>query len=96
MVKLQYGSATHPMWDEDIVYSTWKHVAKCTKNREFGQTGFIRCDFDPANRRIFQENIGDKIVYGWDHNGINLPEHPANELEEFQLQSNKDAKQNPF
>lgn len=80
----------------DTVIAVEKPHLRITKNRNFGQTGYIRCDFDPANRRIFQENVGDKIVYGWDHTGIEFPEHPASELEEFQLQSNQADKQPPF
>ena len=73
----------------DNVLNVEKPHIRVTKNRDFGSTGFIRCDYDPANRRIFQEGLGDRTVYGWDHNGIKEPENCANELEEFQLQSNK-------
>lgn len=71
----------------DNVMSIQKPSILLTKNRDFGTTGFIPCDFDPTNRRIFQKSTGDRMVYGWDHNGIKLPENPACSLEEFKLQS---------
>lgn len=58
---------------------------RVTKNRDFGTTGFIPTCYDPTNRRLFQLNIGDKIVYGWDHEGIKEPENPAAKLEEFKI-----------
>lgn len=58
---------------------------RVTKNRDFGITGFIPTCYDPANRRIFQLNTGDKVVYGWDHNGIEVPENAAESLEEFKI-----------
>ena len=57
---------------------------RVTKNRDFGLTGFIPTIYSPANRRIYQAETGDKIVYGWDHDGIKLPENPACALDEFQ------------
>ena len=72
--------------DEDIVYSIWKHIVKCTKNRDFGETGLILCDYDPVNRRIYQKNIGDRTVYSWNHDGITIPEDQALTLPEFQIQ----------
>lgn len=87
-MKLRRGSATHPVKDEDIVCSCGNIRIKRTKNRDFGEIGLIECDFDPTNRRIFQKGIGDRTVYSWDHNGIQLPEYPAADLDEFRLQSN--------
>ena len=58
---------------------------RVTKNRDFGVTGFINTCYDPANRRLFQYNIGDKTIYGWDHNGIKVPENAAFTLEEFKI-----------
>lgn len=58
---------------------------RVTKNRDFGVTGFINTCYDPANRRLFQHGLGDKIIYGWDHEGIELPENPAAKLEEFEI-----------
>lgn len=58
---------------------------RVTKNRDFGITGFINTCYDPANRRIYQFNTTDCIVYEWDHNGISLPENPASLLEEFKV-----------
>ena len=58
---------------------------RVTKNRDFGVTGFINTCYDPANRRIFQYNTGDRIVYSWDHSGIQIPENQAICLEEFAI-----------
>lgn len=58
---------------------------RVTKNRDFGVTGFVNTCYDPANRRIFQLNTQDRIVYGWDHDNIPLPENPAATLEEFAI-----------
>ena len=77
----------------DTVLSIEKPNVRVTKNRSFGTTGLVLCDYDPANRRIFQKGFGDRIVYGWDHNGIQIPENQANKLEEFQLQS---VREQPF
>ena len=57
---------------------------RLTKNRIFGEKGFINCDYDPASRRLYQHNM-DGLVYGWDHAGIELPENPAADLEEFKV-----------
>lgn len=72
----------------DLVLFLERPNIRVTKNRDFGEEGLILCDFDPTNRRIFQISTGDRKVYGWDHTGIKLPENPANELDEFKLQSN--------
>ena len=58
---------------------------RVTKNRDFGVTGFINTVYDPANRRIYQANSMDHVVFSWDHTGIELPEHPIDELEEFKI-----------
>ena len=73
----------------DNVINVEKPNLRIVKNRDYGQTGLIQCDFDPANRRIFQTSTGDRMVYSWDHNGIKEPENPACLLEEFKLQSNQ-------
>ena len=78
--------------DEDIVYSIQKYIAKCTKNRAYGETGYILCDYDPVNRRIYQKNLGDRMVYGWDHTGIKEPEDQACTLPEFQIQPGETEK----
>jgi len=59
---------------------------RITNNREFGLCEYIACSYDPANRRIFQSNIGDRTVYGWNHEGIVIPEVQACTLPEFQIQ----------
>lgn len=76
--------------------SVEKPNLRITKNRNFGTTGYIHCDYDPANRRIFQASLGDKTVYSWDHTGIKEPDNPAASLEEFQLQSGQPTNPNPF
>ena len=54
---------------------------RVTKNRDFGTTGFINTCYDPANRRIFQADTGDRTVYGWNHEGIEIPEDQACQLD---------------
>ena len=88
------GSSAISNLADNVLNIERPHI-RVTKNRDFGSTGFIRCDYDPASRRIFQENMGDHTRYGWDHTDIPLPEHPALELDEFQLQSSQAAEQ-PF
>ena len=56
------------------------------KNRDFGVCDFIECSYNPANRRIFQTSTGDRLVYGWDHSGIEEPEQKACELPDFRIQ----------
>ena len=58
---------------------------RLTKNRIFGDKGFINCDYDPATRRVYQHGTRG-VVYGWDHTGIALPENPAETLEEFAIE----------
>ena len=77
----------------DIVMSIEKPDIRVTKNREFGDTCFINCSFDPASRRIFQTSTGDRTMFGWDHKGIAEPENPACELEEFAITTSDG---NPF
>ena len=67
---------------------------RVTKNRDFGTTGFIPTAYDPANRRLFQLNTGDKLVYGWNHEGIKVPENQACLLEEFKIDDG--TEQQPF
>lgn len=78
----------------DLVISIEKPDIRITKNREFGETPYIECGFDPANRRIFQKSTGDRTVYGWDHTGISIPEDQACTMPEFQIQY-KQAEQQP-
>lgn len=79
----------------DIVMAIEKPNIRITKNREFGETPTIYCDFDPSTRRIFQSSTGDRTVYGWDHAGISLPENPVTDLPEFAIQHGK-VSENPF
>ena len=81
----------------DNVFSIEKPNIRVTKNRSFGETGFIHCDYNPANRRIYQKNIGDNTIYSWDHNGIVEPEDKAMLLPEFEIQSGTNNEPNaPF
>lgn len=76
----------------DNVLSIEKPNIRVTKCRDFGQTGYILCDYDPVNRRIYQKNFGDRTVYGWDHTGIKEPEDQACALPEFQIQPGEGEK----
>ena len=70
----------------DNVFSIEKPSIRVTKNRSYGETGYIVCQYDPVNRRIYQKSIGDRTVYSWDHNGIQEPEDKAMDLPEFQIE----------
>lgn len=70
----------------DTVINIEKPNLRITKNREFGICEYIICGYNPANRRIFQANIGDRTVYGWNHEGLTVPEQQACALPEFQIQ----------
>lgn len=70
----------------DTVINIEKPNLRITKNREFGLCEYITCDYDPANRRIFQSAIGDRTIYGWNHEGLTQPEHQACSLPEFAIQ----------
>lgn len=80
----------------DIVLNVEKSPKgiRVTKNRDFGVTGFINTQYDPANRRISQLSTGDKTIYSWDHTGIELPENPAAIIEEFKIDDGSDIQ--PF
>lgn len=69
---------------------------RVTKNRDFGITGFIETYYDPANRRIYQAQTGDRTIYSWDHTGIKIPENQAITLDEFQLQDGVHENKQPF
>ena len=70
----------------DNVFSIEKPNIRVTKCRDFGETGLILCDYDPVNRRIYQKNLGDRVVYGWDHANLKEPEDRAIDLPEYQIQ----------
>lgn len=82
----------------DNVINIEKPNLRVTKNREFGTTAYIECKYDPANRRIFQANTGDRVVYGWDHKDLgNLPLNAVDAFPEFNLQEALPAPtSNPF
>lgn len=44
------------------------------KNRAFGTLCDITVDYNKANRRIYSSEYGDKYIYEWDHDGIEVPE----------------------
>ena len=79
----------------DNVLSIEKPNIRITKNRDFGITNLIECSYDPATRRVFQTNIGDRSVYGWNHEGITAPEFPASSLPEFAI-SGSDSGEKPY
>lgn len=60
-------------------------VLNVTKNRNFGTLTSIDCYYNPANRRMFQRNIGDKTIYPWDHTNVKIPELQACTDREFQI-----------
>ena len=66
------------------------------KNRDFGVMGYIICNYDPANRRIFQASTGDKYNYSWNHTGIRVPENQACKLDEFTIQLGQPEQNNSF
>lgn len=74
----------------DLVMNIEKPDIEVTKNREFGEEAFIKCRFNPVNRRIFQENIGDRTVYSWDHEGISEPAIQAMKLPQFQIKTREE------
>ena len=70
----------------DNVISIEKPHIRITKNRDSGILDYIICSYDPSNRRIYQTNVGDRTVYGWDHEGLQLPEDQACTHSEFAIQ----------
>lgn len=79
----------------DSVFSLERPSIRVVKNRTYGTTGFIPCDYDPVNHRIYQKGLGDRIIYSWDHTGIQEPEDQAITLPEFQIQPGE-SEQVPF
>lgn len=67
----------------DNVISIEKPHIRVIKNRDFGVTPYIECGYCPTNRRIYQLNLGDKKVYGWEHEGIKEPEDKAEKYDSF-------------
>lgn len=74
----------------DTVLNVEKPNVRILKNRAFGECGIVYCDYDPTNRRIYQSNVGDLVVYGWDHEGVAEPRYPAASLKEFAIIHNTD------
>lgn len=71
----------------DTVIAVEKPNLRVMKNRNFGDLRTVYCSYNPVNRRIFQTNVGDRIVYHWDHKGITAPESLAENLPEFKIMS---------
>lgn len=70
----------------DVVLSIEKPNVRITKNRFFGTQKTIICNYNPVNRRIFEECSGDNIIYSWDRNGIEIPENQACTMPQFSIQ----------
>ncbi len=74
----------------DTVLNIERPNIRVMKNRLDGDLNLIYCDYDPTNKRIFQSNMGDTKVYGWDHTGIKEPKYQAMNLKEFAIIHNND------
>lgn len=70
----------------DNVINIEKPHIRITKNRDNGILDYINCCYDPSNRRIYQASFGDRTVYGWNHEGIKVPEDQACARPEFAIQ----------
>ena len=69
----------------DTVINISRPNISVVKNREFGTSAMIECNYDPCNRRIYQLTTGDRTVYGWDHDGIAIPIQRACEDRHFNV-----------
>ena len=69
----------------DNVLCIEKPNIRLLKNRDFGITGTVICNYDPANHRIFEASRGDTIRYEWDHVGIPEAENPAHGSDGFEI-----------
>ena len=63
---------------------------RVTKNRDFGVCDNVSCEFNPANRRVYQASVGDRTVYGWNHDNLEEPKERADELPAFAIQRKQD------
>lgn len=70
----------------DLVLNIERPNIRVAKNRHKGMLGLVVCSYNPCNRRIFETSCGDRIVYGWNHDGLKLPEKAACECNEFKVQ----------
>ena len=61
----------------DLVMNIEKPNIRVTKNRHRGKLGTVICSYDPINRRIYESASGDRLVYSWDHSGLEPPEDAA-------------------
>ena len=80
----------------DIALASERPNINIIKNRDDGEKKRIICSYDPANRRIFQKNVGDKVVYNWNHANLPLPEDAAEGYAEFAIREGYDNTKNPF
>lgn len=70
----------------DTVLFCMSPNVKVEKSRATGETPFIQCNYDPANRRVFETDIGDRYRFSWNHEGITEPENKITDLEHFAVQ----------
>ena len=80
---IQGSSTTVKAASEVILVDNQKF--KILKNRGDGTTKIIEFCYCPASRRVYQANIGDKLVCNWDKTGLTLPEPRADSLEEYRV-----------
>ena len=83
------GSSSMTNLADNVIAIEKPHI-NITKNRDFGVCERIECGYNPVNRRIYQLNIGDKTVYGWDHTGIHEPKEKAEDFADFMSQKEAD------
>lgn len=69
----------------DTVLCIERPNIRVLKNRDFGSTGLVICNYDPANHRIFEAKYGDNTRYEWDHVGIPEAQNPAANSEGFEI-----------
>lgn len=63
----------------DTVIAVSRGKLSVLKNRAFGTLADVVVDYNKANRRIYSSEYGDKYVYSWDHDGIEVPEIRADQ-----------------
>lgn len=80
----------------DNVINVEKPNLRVTKNREFGKTCYIECRYDPANRRVFQANVGDRVIYSWNHEDLNVPLNEVDDVPELAIQEPSVPANAPF
>lgn len=53
------------------------------KNRKTGVNTLIKCVYCPDSRRIYEKSVGDRSVFSWNKDGIELPAVRADSIDEF-------------